>query len=323
MWRKKVSERKIGKQMMLPKSTVRNILTSFQENGHLEPVKPKGRSCVVTEREKNLLRRLAVANRRLSMDNISSLWNDTIGKTYCKKTCARILKTMGYKQYAAKKKPALSKIQMRKRLQWAKQFSLWTEDDWKRVVWSDEARFELQFGSQTSTVIRRPNEAYLPECIKKQVKFPTSVMVWGCMSGNGLSKLCFVDGTVNTEKYESILEEYLIPFIDEHHADGNFVFQQDGATCHTSKKSMAWFERNNIEVLPWTANSPDLSPIENIWGEMKKHLRKRQPKTKEELMAELSKIWATMSLRTVHNFIEKEQRRIRAVITNNGGVTKY
>lgn len=190
-------------------------------------------------------------------------------------------------------------------------------------MWSDESRFELQFGNQSSTVIRRKDEAYLPECIKKTTKFPLSVMVWGCMSGSGLSKLHFIEKSVNSQKYQEILEKTLLPFLEDNHSDGNCVFQQDGASCHTSKSTTAWLDQQNFEILPWTANSPDLSPIENIWGEMKKELRKRQPRNKEELQATLNTVWETMPTQRILKFIDSVPRRIQAVIAAKGGVTKY
>ncbi|CAH1971996.1 unnamed protein product [Acanthoscelides obtectus] len=54
---------------------------------------------------------------------------------------------------------------------------------------------------------------------------------------------------------------------------GNFVYQQDGAACHTSKKAIKWMEENNVPLLKWVSSSPDLSPIETLWHEMKKVLR--------------------------------------------------
>ena len=47
------------------------------------------------------------------------------------------------------------------------------------------------------------------------------------------------------------------------------IFQQKGARAHASKKAKEWLRENFQNFWPkgiWTANSPDLSLIENLWS---------------------------------------------------------
>jgi hypothetical protein len=41
-------------------------------------------------------------------------------------------------------------------------------------------------------------------------------------------------------------------------------FQQDGATAHSAKSVKEWLNEQQITVLDWPAQSPDLNPIEYI-----------------------------------------------------------
>ena len=70
-----------------------------------------------------------------------------------------------------------------------------------------------------------------------------------------------------------------------------FLFQQDGAPCHTASYTQEFFERNNISVIDWPAQSPDLNPIENVWSFISHELKKSNIKNKQDLISEVTRIW--------------------------------
>jgi transposase len=47
----------------------------------------------------------------------------------------------------------------------------------------------------------------------------------------------------------------------------------DNAQPHVARVVRAYLTQQNVDLLPWPAVSPDLSPIEHVWGEMERRLR--------------------------------------------------
>lgn len=206
---------------------------------------------------------------------------------------------------------------------WAKERLHWTKRQWDSVLWSDESKFDLSVGDERGQVWRTKGEAFHPDCLKRTVKFPASLMVWGCMSSRGVGKLHFIDGTVNASKYQEILEKCLVPSIRQLYRNREVIFQQDGASCHTAKSTMNWLRDNRIEVIDWPSSSPDLNPIENLWGIMKKKLRNDRPTTKDELREKLQKIWDEISKEECQHLISSMSQRVDAVVRAKGEVTKW
>lgn len=149
-------------------------------------------------------------------------------------------------------------------------------------------------------------------------------MIWGSMSARGVGNLHFVEGIMNANKYINVLQNNLIPQIEQMRLNNiECIFQQDGVACHTAKKVKDWMLENNIPVLKWTSSSPDLSPIETLWHIMKKKLRSNPARTVPQLRTRLQEIWNSFTLDDCQTLVNTMSRRIEAVITRKGDVTQW
>ena len=101
-------------------------------------------------------------------------------------------------------------------------------------------------------------------------------MVWAGILYNYRTKLVFIDGNLNAERYiNEILTTEVVPFLQAY--PEVLYFQQDNATPHSAAVTKNFLANNQIRTLPWPPTSPDLSPIEHVWDQMKQSLRKMDP----------------------------------------------
>ncbi len=111
-----------------------------------------------------------------------------------------------------------------------------------------------------------------PSCLKSSVKFPQSVMIWVAMSSAGVGPLCFLKTNIPAPVNQDILEHFMLPSADQLFKYADFFFQEDLAPAHTAKSTKSWLNDHGVGVLDWPANSPDLNPIENLCGIVKRKL---------------------------------------------------
>ena len=150
-------------------------------------------------------------------------------------------------------------------------------------------------------------------------------MVWGCFMKNKLGPLVKLEGRVTATVYIDVLENHLLPFLDDLDDQENYLFQEDNAPIHTARVVKSWKEENDIDSIPWPAQSPDLNPIENLWDELEKRVRAHVPlpKSRENLWEILQEEWSNIDINKYQNLVDSMPRRISAVIKSKGHPTKY
>jgi len=103
--------------------------------------------------------------------------------------------------------------------------------------------------------------------------------------------------------------------------------QQDGARAHTPKATIAWLDTNIKHYIPpeiWPPNSPDLSPVENVWSIMATVVyADPERQSLQALKHRLRKAWKSISLSTLQDLIGLMPNRLKAVIKNNGDAIPY
>ena len=148
-------------------------------------------------------------------------------------------------------------------------------------------------------------------------------MVWGGITAHNRTELVIIDGNLNAARYhDEVLAPVVLPFMQRHGPGVNL--QQDNARPHAARIVQQYLQQQQVDVLPWPANSPDLSPIEHVWDEMKRQLRRlpHATATLVELQRHLTRIWNNIPQEFHANLLASMRRRCTAVVDEDGGHTR-
>ena len=123
----------------------------------------------------------------------------------------------------------------------------------------------------------------------------------------------------------TVLENHLLPQLNDWFPDGNCVFMQDGAPCHTANLIKDFFNSIGLEVLPWPGNSPDMNPIEGIWHNLKDKVNDVVSTNKCQLVERIIEVWHHNPdiLPLIANYYKSMPNRIKAPTKAKGDATKY
>ncbi|GFV17153.1 transposable element Tcb1 transposase [Trichonephila clavipes] len=135
--------------------------------------------------------------------------------------------------------------------------------------------------------------------------------------------LVHIAGTLNSQRYISeVLEPVVLPYLQ---GLATAIFQQDNARPSVAHIFQRFFVNHQIELLPWTARSPDLSPKENMCSMVAQRLTQITPPaaTPNQFWQRVEASWSAVPQEHIQSLFKSMPRRVAAVISNNGGYSGY
>jgi hypothetical protein len=159
-----------------------------------------------------------------------------------------------------------------------------------QVVYTDETAICVT-QRQSQFVRKCPGQRFRHEHLALRSGYPVKVMFWGSFSGKGLGSLHVCQGTINSQAHISILQQHLLRTAASWFPDSPWTLLQDNAPCHNSRLTKKWLQDHDVQLMSWPANSPDLNPIENLWGMLKQKLRKTNSSSKAHLIEKTLNVW--------------------------------
>ncbi len=186
----------IAKQLGEKVTTVGAIIHKWKKHKITVNLPRTGAPCKISPRGVSLIMRTVRNQPRTTRED---LVNDlkAAGTIVTKKTIGNTIRRDGLKSSGDGLVSLLKKAHVQARLKFAND----SEENWVKVLWSDETKIELFGINSTRRVWRRRNAAYDP---KNTIKHGGgNIMLWQCFSAKGTGQLHRIKGTMDGAMYQS------------------------------------------------------------------------------------------------------------------------
>ena len=141
------------------------------------------------------------------------------------------------------------------------------------------------------------------------------------MSAAGVGELYFIEGNMNSNMYCEMLQQSMIPSLQK--LGSRAVFQHVNDSKHISKTTTALLKRLRVKVMDWPSMSSNLNPIEHLWGILKRKVEVCKVSNICHLRDVIMEEWKSIPVATCEALVNSMPRRVKAVLDNDGGHTKY
>lgn len=321
---KGVSTRNIARELSISRQSVSNVM---KKSGQDMPKKLYGRPRKLGVRdERKLVRWLATGSCRSAVEASRRIEHEEGIKISVSSVNNALIRN-GLNGRVRRKKPLLRKKHRQRRYAFALKYRQWNMDQWKHVVWSDESKFNVFASDGRQYCWRRVGDQLRDHHTQPTVKHGGgSIMVWRCITWEGVGHLCRINNGLDAELYRNILEDEFLGTLDWYGLNKDEItFQHDNDPKHTARSTKQWLDEQEINVLTWPAQSPDLNPIEHVWNEVGRRIRNwpMRPSSKDSLWEIMQEVWNGIEVEFCRKLISSMPNRLADVRKVKGGYTVW
>ncbi|KFM59374.1 Transposable element Tcb1 transposase, partial [Stegodyphus mimosarum] len=257
-------------------SIVSRLWRQFQTTGTALRGFSSGRPRGTTPADDRYIALQGRRNRRQTAGEIARHTTHSTGRPISRFIVVRRLNVGGLFARLPVRCVPLTPTHRRRRSLWCREHRNRRDNEWERVLFTDESRFSLSSDSHRILIWRKRRSRSHPSNITERDRYGGGgVLVWrGIMLGSRTDLHSFDAGSVNGTRY---CNEILLPYVRLFRAavGPEFLFMDDNAQCHRTVAAEQILESEDIERMDWPARSPDLNPIEHVWDFLGRRLAAR------------------------------------------------
>ena len=198
------SNKEISQETGISSRSVQHWMKRFREAGSGEiptTTKYPGRPRLVSSRTVRLVQRQVEKNPHITSWELKEKNPKLLGKVSDRTVRDYLHHDLKYKRCVARKKPLLNEKQRSNRLIFCKKYIKWDLEQWKTVLWSDEAQFDITENRRGKVYRRRDSDPYDPKYCQATVKHPDSLMLWGAFCYHGTGSLLVLPKNIRMNQH--------------------------------------------------------------------------------------------------------------------------
>ncbi|GFV37768.1 transposable element Tcb1 transposase [Trichonephila clavipes] len=259
------STRRVAGQVDFSECAVRSCWEQWTREGTYARKTVSGVTRKTTRREDRRIVRQALVDPTVTRSTIRA----DVGVANVPQTISRHLAEANLKSKRLFRALPLTPEHRQLRLQSCQARSMFNATDWQKVVFSDESRFVWGTDDNRVRVWRRPGERYnSPHTVLRHSVRTAGVMVCGAVAYDSRSFLIVMHRTLTGQRYVSdILRPHVGPFLN---GLPGAIFMQDNARPHAARVAQDFLR--HFQTHPWPPRSPDFSPVEHVWDQLKRQM---------------------------------------------------
>ncbi len=143
--------------------------------------------------------------------------------------------------------------------------------------------------------------------VQRQMCLAYSPAWWWECHGRGLHECC-------RHWYFDILKQSMIPSLRD------WTTKKQYSNMITTA---ALLKKLRVKVMDWPSMSQDLNPIEHVWGILKLKVEERKVSNIHQLHDVIIEEWKRTPVATCEALVNSMPKKVKALLGNNGGHTKY
>lgn len=310
---KGLSLRRISKIVKRSTETVRKWVTLRPIPKFYQPIKKKGRKTILTEAQED---RIAMFLLQHKYEGCKKLLPRLITKfkvNICERTIQRLAHKAKLRWGKPLIRPKLHSVHKAERVDWCEEHKHWTVGMWKRCIFCDEKIFRAGKGPRALRykIGDRP--------IQGVSRYSKQIHVWWAIHATQEFPVIPITGNLNSESYQKVLAK---AFRNRYKSD--MIFVQDNARPHSAKATTDWLTKNGVNwVKDFPPYSPDLNPIENLWGIADYFFRLSELKSNSCIQNLVKRELLSVGRKHIVKLISSMPKRISKVIAAEGATIDY